>query len=31
MISEPKEVQEVYEGLPQAARDAIVKRDQGRP
>ena len=31
MMSDPKEVQEVYEGLPQSARDAIDKRDQGKP
>jgi hypothetical protein len=31
MISEPKAVQAVYEGLPQAARDAIDKRDLGKP
>jgi Domain of unknown function (DUF4145) len=31
MISDPKEVQEVYEGLPQSARDAINKRGQGKP
>jgi Domain of unknown function (DUF4145) len=31
MISTPKDVQEAYDGLPQAARDAINKRDQGKP
>jgi hypothetical protein len=31
MISDPKEVQEMYEGLPQSARDAIDKRDKGKP
>jgi Domain of unknown function (DUF4145) len=31
MISEPKAVRAVYEGLPQAALDAINKRDHGKP
>jgi hypothetical protein len=29
MISDPKEVQEVYDGLPKSKRDQIAKRDQG--
>jgi hypothetical protein len=31
MISDPKQVQAVYDGLPQAARDKIGKRDQPSP
>jgi hypothetical protein len=31
MITDPKEVQEVYDGLPKAKRDEIVRRDQGKP
>jgi hypothetical protein len=31
MISTPKAVQEAYDGLPQSARNAINKRDQGKP
>jgi len=31
MISTPKALQEAYDGLPQSARDAINKRDQGKP
>jgi hypothetical protein len=30
MISDPKEVQEVYDGLPQSKGDEITKRDQDR-
>jgi hypothetical protein len=31
MISEPKAVQAIYDGLPETARDKIAKRDQPRP
>jgi hypothetical protein len=31
MISEPKAVQEMYDKLPQSAREQIAKRDQPKP
>lgn len=31
MISQPKHVDELYQTLPQSARDAIAKRDQSGP
>jgi hypothetical protein len=31
MISDPREVQEVYETLPPSVREVIEKRDRGKP